>query len=746
MNSARKPCNTELLVEFRDEIAREQVRIAFADLPTMQTASFIVALVLSGLVRNIVAHANILAWNSMILSVVIGRVALFYRFKRVREGAFDGQYWGRAYLGLALLSGVVWGLSAFIIFPAGNPALISLFLLTMLSLSASTVISHSSIKPGPAAWVAPTLTLYAIRCAMEKGAFGYPVSFLIILYMITVLRYAVVNNRAVASVVSLKFENLGLLKELRQKNETLQRANEAALDANMAKSRFLAMVSHELRTPLNAIIGFGELAQEQGASGQTAQYLDIIEKSAMHLLELVNDLLDLSRIEAGKMEIAAEVFDVRDQIRCLEAVFAHQAARKGVAFSITVGGGTPPQVTGDPLRLRQVLSNIIGNALKFTEKGAVEVNVTAHPDAGKASICFAVRDTGIGIRDDKKASVFERFAQADPDITRLYGGSGLGAPVARQLARLMGGDITFESRKGEGSVFYITIPFAQAASNEAPVSTDCPPASARGDARKNQLPLKILVAEDNQFNQRFMVDALVLRGHAVTLAGDGKEAFESYIQADGSFDLVLMDIMMPVMDGYEAARKIREAGMCRAAPCRTPMFAVTASSGSAVQKQCLEAGFDGVIEKPVTSARLDYLLKGFSGPEDAGGGCSVDSICTKTAAWYDDIFDSEMLKPVSDSPERMARFAGLLLKDLDRGMELLHQALASSDHLGIARAAHGLKGATLAVKVSQVSALAGELETYAKEGNNVRIENAFARVRDACGQLQSRLRKMGAPE
>nr|MDA8175189.1 hypothetical protein [Nitrospiraceae bacterium] len=192
MNSARKPCNAELMAEYREEIAREQVRIAFADLPTMQTASFIVALVLSGLVRNIVAHANILAWNLMILSVVIGRVALFYRFKRVRESAFDGQYWGRAYLGLALLSGLVWGFSAFLIFPAGNPALISLFLLTMVSLSASTVISHSSIKPGPAAWMAPTLTLYAIRCAMEKGAFGYPVSFLIILYMITVLRYAVV--------------------------------------------------------------------------------------------------------------------------------------------------------------------------------------------------------------------------------------------------------------------------------------------------------------------------------------------------------------------------------------------------------------------------------------------------------------------------------------------------------------------------------------------------------------------------
>lgn len=505
------------------------------------------------------------------------------------------------------------------------------------------------------------------------------------------------------------------ITELKCAENAMRAAGEAAEEGIRAKSQFLATVSHELRTPLQAIIGFSDLAQELDVSGKTTEYLDMINDASVSLLYMVNDILDFSRIEEGRMEFALARFDIHSQLRNIAAIHSHLARQKGIAFSMEIEESMPEQVVGDPLRVRQVLTNIIGNAVKFTEKGEVSIVVSARPsaedDGGDVVVRFSVRDTGIGIAEGNKAKVFERFAQADPGITRRYGGSGLGAAIARRLAAKMGGDVIFESHEGEGSRFDIVIPFTTTVRDE-------PAAPASGHYVKSR-PLSILLAEDNLFNKRLLVDTLTLRGHDVALAGDGREAVELW--RAGRFDLILMDLMMPVMDGYEAARRIRAIEK-EERLARTPIFALTAKTGGPVRERCIEAGMLDYIAKPVTSSRLDKLLARFG----ASAPPRPDDLLPPG---HVELFDSSLLGAVVNDPERAARYAELLRSDLDREMGRLSDALASGDRDAVSRAAHSIKGATRPIKGSELSALAEKMHDSAESGSEEVLNELLAELR-----------------
>jgi PAS domain S-box-containing protein len=476
----------------------------------------------------------------------------------------------------------------------------------------------------------------------------------------------------------------------KRSEQDLRIARDAADAANRAKSQFLATMSHEIRTPLNGIIGMTKLLLDEPLSDAMRRHADLIDRSAHSLLALVNDILDVSKIEAGQMEIESVSFDLIELLEDLSTLYRLRATEKSLLFRMRVDPQLPRHVKGDPTRIRQVLVNLLGNALKFTTAGWIGLDVKGTLADDRCTLEFAVADTGIGIPAEVQPNLFTRFMQADSSTSRKFGGTGLGLAIVRQLVDLMGGAVRVISTPDKGSRFTVTLPV---------VCADEPaPASSWQELPRPAGTTRVLVAEDNTTNQVVAFGMLRKLGYEnVTLAGDGVQACEMGL--GNAFDLILMDCQMPEMDGYEATRRLRAAG------CTAAIIAMTANAIKGDRERCLEAGMNDYLSKPIDLKVLGAMLARWAAP--AG-------VERPSPAAHLPVFGEETMRARFGGDSELEQVALASFRSSTPPLlARLGAALAAGNRAQVALLAHSAKGAGSMICAERYAAVAATLEAKA---------------------------------
>ncbi len=568
------------------------------------------------------------------------------------------------------------------------------------------------------------------RDATELTKWQYGLNGLIVVLMGGVVVYAVLLSRQIAGAARVADRNLVLLQE---SQDELRNQKGAAESANRAKSRFLANMSHEIRTPMTAIMGYADMLLEPDHTEEERREAPlVIRRSARHLLELINDILDISKIEVDKMTVERIATDIPQIVTEVASLVRPSAIAKGLNLELTFGDSVPRIIPSDPVRVRQVLMNLVGNALKFTQRGEIRLHVSTEVKDNACIVVFEVIDTGIGMSDEQMQRIFQPFTQADESTTRRFGGTGLGLTISKRLADLLGGNLTVTSRPGVGSNFRFTIDGGSTEGLEMLHGySEALLAESSGPANHARIFLqgRILLAEDGPDNQRLISGHLRKSGAEVIVAENGRIAVA--LATTQRFDLILMDMQMPEMDGYTATKELRDFGYTR------PIVALTAHAMAEDREKCIAAGCDDYLTKPIEKNTLllavsNYLAGGV--PSDAGPVSSSTSR-EQTASL------AVLKSSLADDPD-MKDAIEEFVATLPKRMADISELLKAKNLAELQRVVHQLKGAGGGYGFDQVTQLACEAERAIKEQVGLEtiqadIDSLIALVRSIEGYQQA---------
>ncbi len=597
-------------------------------------------------------------------------------------------------------------------------------------ISAGAAGLRSGFRPARYFLIAWTILVSGVVIFLARNAGILPHTFL--------TRSAMLIAAALESIfLALALaDRIRLMREesegLKREQYELQNAMLVAEEANRAKSVFVANISHEIRTPLNAILGMIDLVMDDGLTGRQRERLRIAKSAADTLLSLINDILDFSKIEAGKIDLEVTDFSIRRSLSAKVSVLKSSSRHKNLVLEFQVDDRVPDNLRGDPNRINQIVLNLTSNAIKFTNDGKVLVRVDLQEQVDeKVVLAFTVADTGIGIPQDKIELIFDRFSQADSSTTRKEGGTGLGLPISRQLARAMGGDLWVESELGAGSTFHFTVPLQLGNAVALPDHEITQEMEALGELRG----MSVLLAEDNAFNQAVALEVLEKLGCEVVLAVDGREAVQAC--AAQHFDVILMDIQMPEMDGLDATRIIRAKETSR----RIPIIAQTAHAFAEDRPRCLEAGMDDYVSKPIQTSDLLRCLRRFT----SGTGRSLENRSAQSSDKSTESpkrdgknqFDlTVLLESLGGDEESLREMVDLFFAQAPLMLDELRTAEQDNDWEKLVSQSHTLKGAFATFGAASLRDTAQETEGAAQQRDVKKVGELTARLYEELDSLE----------